>query len=163
MADAYLTRILAYTEGKDPLAMQRETLALLAKLVNGAPKEKLRQRPAPGKWSVVEILAHLAEDEVATAWRYRQILEHNGVQLEAFDQDEWARMGDYASWEPAEALELFRLLRQANLRLLARLTPEELRCYGMHAERGKLTVQEMSRHMAGHDRNHVEQIQRILK
>jgi uncharacterized damage-inducible protein DinB len=161
-ATPYTARILAYTEGQDPLIMQREMPALIAKLVEGATKETLKQRPAPGKWSVREILAHLADDEIATAWRYRQILEHNGVRLEAFDQDEWARLGDYASWEPAEALALFRLLREANLRLLARLTAEQWQRHGVHAERGKVTIRELARHMAGHDRNHLDQIRKIL-
>ena len=158
----YVARIVAYTEGKDPLAMQREMPALLSKLVDGSPKGKLQKPPAPGKWSVGEILAHLAECEIATAWRYRQMLEHNGVALQPFDQDEWARLSDYAAWQPAEALTLFRLLREANVRLLSRLTAEQWERHGVHAERGKLTVRDLARQMAGHDRNHLDQVRKIL-
>lgn len=159
----YQQRIRAYTENKDFLAMQREAPAVLAELVDGVPEETLRRPPRPGKWSISEILAHMAEDEVASYWRYRQMIEHPGIALSSFDQDQWARLGDYSSTEPEKSLELFRLLREANLRMLERLTPDEWQQHGVHAERGKLTVQQLARHMAGHDSNHIEQIRRILE
>ncbi|MBI2682214.1 MAG: DinB family protein [Acidobacteriales bacterium] len=163
MADpTYQARILAYSEGKYPLAMQREMAGLLEQAITGASADSLRRKPAPGKWSVAEILAHLADDEVATAWRYRQMLEHNGGPFASFDQDLWARLGGYADWDPRESLTLFRLLRESNLRLLERLTPEQWQAHGVHAERGRITVQELARHMAGHDRNHLDQIRKIL-
>jgi hypothetical protein len=155
-------RLVAYTEGRDPVAMQAETAGVLADLIAGIPDAVLRQRPRPDKWSVGEILAHLAEDELATGWRYRQMIEHGGCPLASFDQDLWARLGDYGAWDPAAALDLFRLLREANLRLLRRLTPEQWRCQGIHAERGPLSIADLARHMAGHDRNHLDQIRERL-
>jgi hypothetical protein len=74
----------------------------------------------------------------------------------------WARLGNYASWKTHEALEMFRLLREANLRMFAQLTPEQWQRHGLHAERGKLTVQELCVHMAAHDMNHIDQVRRIL-
>ena len=88
--------------------MQHEAPVILKRLIEGVSDSKLQARPAPGKWSVGEILAHLAEDELATAWRYRQMIEHPGSELASFDQDLWAKLGGYASWNPKEALELFR-------------------------------------------------------
>lgn len=158
----YQARLSAYTAGKDPVAMQQQAPIILAMLVDGLAEGKLKARPAPGKWSVCEILAHLAEDELATSWRYRQMLEHCGCDLASFDQDQWAQLGDYASWNPKEALELFRLLRGANLRMLAHLSSEDWQKYGIHAERGKITVADLARHMAGHDMNHIDQVRRIL-
>lgn len=158
----YQSRLQAYASGKDPIAMQQEAAVILATLIDGMSDAKLQTRPAPEKWSVGEILAHLAEDELATAWRYRQMIEHNGCELASFDQDQWAQLGHYASWNPKEALELFRLLRDANLRMLARLSSEEWQKFGVHAERGKITVSDLARHMAGHDMNHIDQIRRIL-
>jgi uncharacterized damage-inducible protein DinB len=158
----YSRRLESYVEGKDPIGMQREAPHTVARLLQGVPEPKLKQRPAPGKWSVAEIVAHLAEDELATGWRYRQILEHDYPHLESFDQDLWAALGDYGSWSAAEALALYRMLREANLRMLARLTPEQWQRAGMHRERGKLTVRELSRHMAAHDENHIRQIKKIL-
>jgi hypothetical protein len=158
----YLDRIRSYAKSEDPLELQERTAAILERLVAKASEDKLMTRPIPNKWSVGEILAHLAEDEIATAWRYRQMVEHNGIELAGFDQDMWARLGDYSSRSPQGSLTLFRLLREANLRFLSQLTPEQWGCFGMHAERGRITVRDLAAHMAGHDANHVEQIRKIL-
>ncbi len=161
--EQYKARVLSYVEGKDPVAVQRETVSALVALVESVPIEKLREQPASGKWSVNTILAHLADVEVANSWRYRQMIESSGIALTPFDQDEWERLGDYDSWDPREALELFRLLRQANLRLFDNLTPTEWERFGMHQERGKMTVRDLVSQIAGHDLNHIKQVRRILE
>ncbi len=143
--------------------MQRHAVDTLTRLTTGVLEEKLTRRPCPTKWSVLEILVHLAEDELVTSWRYRQMIEHNGITLSGFDQDQWAMLGDYQSWNVHEALEMFRLLRAANLRLLSRLTPEEWERKGNHAEGGPMTVRDLARHMAAHDVNHILQIEAILR
>ncbi len=158
----YGGKLEAYTEGKDPLAMQADAPGILAKLIEGVPEPALRRRPLPDKWSVGEIIAHLAEDELTSSWRYRQMIESSGCALSAFSQDEWARLGDYASWLPADAMQMFRLLREANLRMLSRLTDEEWNRFGVHAERGRISVRDLAGHMAGHDMNHLEQVRAIL-
>jgi hypothetical protein len=164
MADdqQYAERLRSYTEGKDFLAMQEGAPTLLAQLIDGVPVVALRAKPAPGKWSITEILAHLADDELVSYWRYRQMLENSGCALAGFDQDEWARLGDYSSKEPEQALKFFQLLRESNVEMLRRLTPEEWQSDGIHAERGRINVQELARHMAAHDVNHIEQIKKIL-
>jgi hypothetical protein len=164
MADSeqYASRLKSYTEDKDPLAMQENSPDLLTRLIEGVSDETLRAKPAPGKWSVAEILAHLADDEIVTCWRYRQMIENSGCALSGFDQDKWARMGEYESADPNKSLRLFTLLRESNLRMLRRLTPEEWQRHGIHAERGRISVQDLARHMAGHDMNHVDQIRKIL-
>ena len=159
----YLTRIRDYAQGRDPLELQKQTPELLAELLAKASHEQITTRPSQDKWSVGEILAHLAEDELATAWRYRQMVEHSGLQLMGFDQDLWARMGDYRSRVPHESLALFRLLRNANLQFLKQITPEQWECSGIHAERGRITIRDLAVHMAGHDANHIEQIRAILR
>ena len=158
----YLARISQISGSSDPLTAQKETPRILAELIANVSAEKLTMRPEKDKWSVAEILAHLAEDEIATGWRYRQMVEHNGIDLAGFNQDMWARMGDYASRLPSESLELFRLLRNSNLQFLQRLSPEQWQCSGNHAERGSITVEGLAGHMAGHDLNHLEQIRKIL-
>lgn len=158
----YLLRIRDAVRGKDPIALQRQTPEELARLLVLASDEQLTTRPSEDKWSIGEILAHLAEDEMATAWRYRQMLEHSGLALTGFDQDLWATMGNYGSRRPRESLELFRLLRAANLQFLEQMRPEHWECFGIHAERGRITIRELAVHMAGHDANHMEQIRRIL-
>lgn len=145
------------------IEMQRDAPRTLASLIAGATEEILSRPPAPGKWSVRAILAHMAEDELSSSSRYRQMIEHNGATLLGFDQDEWARLGDYDSWSSREALEMFRLLREANLRMFARLTTEEWQRYGVHAERGRMTVEDLARHMAVHDAKHINQVRRCLE
>src|SRR5512146_556422 len=139
-AEQYKARFAAYTDGKDPIAMQREAPRTLADLIEGVPEGRLKTPPALGKWSVTEILMHLAEGELTSTWRYRQMLEHNAPQLAGFNQELWAQWSDYASSQPADAHNLFRLLRETNLKKSTRLTPEQWDRHGIHLERGKITV-----------------------
>ena len=128
--------------------MQADAPRILAEPIQGVPERALGQRPLPDKWSVGEIIAHLAEDEVASSSRYRQIIENNGCALSAFDQDEWARLGNYASWEAEDSLQLFRLLREANLRILSQFTADEWNRFGLH-ERARQGQRERSRSTHG--------------
>jgi hypothetical protein len=160
--EQYEARLAGYVEGRDAIAMQREAPRTLARLIAGVAEQTLRRRPAPGKWSVTEILAHLAEDELTSTWRYRQMLEHEAPVLLGFDQDLWATLGEYATWKPEDALTLFQLLREANLRMFAHLTAEQWQRYGIHSERGKITVRDLCRHMAAHDINHINQVRGML-
>jgi len=159
----YKARILALMEGKDPIAVQRETAQQLEQLINGVPAEKLRDRPAPERWSVAEILAHLAEAEITSTWRYRQMIEHDGCSLPGFGQELWAKLGGYSSRNPQDSLQQFRLLRQTNLRMFDTLTPEEWQRHGIHTERGPMSVTDLTVQIAGHDINHVAQIKTILQ
>ncbi len=111
----YTRRILANVGGLDPLTVQAETPAKLERLVKGLPISRLRERPAPGKWSVSEILAHLADAELVTAWRLRQILGAPGTPIQAYDQDSWAAAGITSSATRKSLSQLIRTLREANL------------------------------------------------
>ena len=159
----YKARILKLMEGKDPVAVQRRTAPELEKLVAGVPAEKLSRRPTPDRWSANEVLAHLAEAEITSTWRYRQMLEHDGCSLPGFDQNLWTRLGSYASRKPEDSLTQFRLLRDANLQMFDQLTPEEWEKHGIHTERGRMTVRELAVQIAGHDINHLTQIKAILE
>ena len=158
----YLLRIRQHAVGVDPLEAQAQTPDVLAELIGEVSDAQLAERPGPDKWSIGEILAHLAEDEIATAWRYRQMVEHSGIELAGFNQDLWAKIGNYGRRAPRESLELFKLLRSVNLEFLNGLSAEKWSSFGIHAERGRITVEDLATHMAGHDANHVEQIRRIL-
>jgi hypothetical protein len=158
----YKARILSYVEGKDPLEVQHKTPELLAGLVVWVGERKLYERPSPDKWSVAELLAHFADAEIVNTWRYRQMIEHDGCPLPGYDQELWHKLGDYPSRRTEESLLLFRLLREANLRMFAQLTPAEWQRNGIHAERGPTTVRDLAVLIAGHDLNHLEQIRKIL-
>jgi uncharacterized damage-inducible protein DinB len=159
----YSQRILSNALGQDPIKVQSTTNKKLARLIKGIPVAKLRKRPAPGKWSIVEILAHLADVEIVLGWRMRSILGAPGTAIQAFDQDAWVVSGHYEKRNPRESIELHRALREANLALLKSLTPEQWKQYGQHAERGQESIEHIVRLMAGHDVNHLQQIERILK
>jgi hypothetical protein len=159
----YTQRVVGYMEGKQPLAVQAATAKKLERLVKGVSTSKLRKRPAPEKWSVSEILAHLADAEIVGGFRMRLILGAPGTPIAAFDQDSWVSSGHYDKRDPRKSVEQFRMLREANLALLKSLTPEQWKHYGMHAERGQETIEHIVRMFAGHDINHLQQIEGILR
>jgi DinB superfamily len=158
----YSQRILGNVEGKKSLTVQAATSKKLERLIKGVPTAKLRKRPAPGQWSASEILAHLAETEIVAGFRLRLILGAPGTPVPAFDQDAWVISGHYNKRDPRKSLEQFRGIREANLALLKSLTPEQWKHYGMHAERGQETIEHIARLYAGHDINHLQQIEAIL-
>lgn len=161
-AQQYTHRILKYIDGKDPLKTQAATPKTLAKLIKGVSPAKLRKTPAPGKWSVAEILAHLADAEMIVGWRLRSILAAPGTPIQAYDQDALATARNYAKHDPKKSLETFRVLRDSNLALYKSLSPEQWKNHGMHAERGEETIERILHMMAGHDINHTLQIEQIL-
>lgn len=159
----YIERILGFIDGKDPLRVQRETPKKLQQLIKPLNKKQLSQRPEPGKWSITEILAHLADTELVGGWRMRLILGSNGVSLQPFDQDVWAETLGYSRRDPKVSIETFRVLREANLAMLKSLPRNLWDNYGMHQERGKETIAHIVRMFAGHDLNHLAQVESIRK
>lgn len=159
--DEYKARILSYQAGADPLALQARAPEVLASLLDGLSDEEFSRRPAPDKWSIREIVAHLAEDELVGAYRIRLILSASGTEIQAFDQDLWARTGRYSTSDLRDSFELYRVLRAANLTLLQSLSAEEWDMYGVHAERGVESLRDIAMYFAGHDINHFRQIESI--
>jgi DinB family protein len=161
-AQQYIQRMTAHVVGKDPLAVQAATARRLEGMIRGLPTAKLRKRPAPDKWSINEILAHLADSEIVLGFRMRMILAVPGTPIAAVEQDSWVTSGQYEKRDSRKSIEHFRVFREANLALLKSLTPEQWKQYGMHSERGRETIEHIVRIYAGHDINHLQQIERIL-
>ncbi|MGH9670116.1 MAG: DinB family protein [Terriglobales bacterium] len=159
----YIRRIRGYVAGKEPLRVQQATPGRIRKLVRRLTPRQLKRRPAPGKWSITEILAHLAEVELVGGYRIRMILSSPGTPIQAFDQDVWAKVGRYRELDARHSLEMFRVLREHNLALLRSLKPRQWRQYGMHQERGKESVARIAEMFAGHDLNHLRQIEKLAK
>jgi len=159
----YAQRLLGHIEGRDPLKVQRETPKKLAGLIRGLSLKQLTRKPAPGKWSISEILAHLADTEIVVAWRLRHILGNNGAPIQAYDQNIWAETFDYAHRNAKESVEFFQILRAHNLAMLKELRKELWENYGMHQERGKESITHLVRLYAGHDLNHLGQIEKIVE
>jgi hypothetical protein len=161
-ADQYRHRMFSYLKGRDPVKMQAAAPAKLAKVLKGISPARARKRPAPGKWSIAEIVAHLADAELVGAYRIRAILGAPGGPIIGFDQDVWVTALHYDKRNLREAIAQYRALRDANLALLKTLTPEQWKHYGVHNERGAETIETIVRMFAGHDLNHLQQIERIL-
>ena len=160
--EQYTQRILAHTQGQDPLKVQASTPKKLDRLVKGVSTAKLRKHPAPEKWSVAEILAHLADVEIVIGWRMRSILGAPGTEVQAYDQNAWNASLHYDKRDPRKDLIQQRVLREANLAMLKTLTPRQWKQFGTHSERGQESIERIVQMVAGHDLNHIQQIERIL-
>jgi len=159
----YRERILRHLENESPEKIRATTAKRIERLMAGKSSARLAKRPAPGKWSVAEIVAHLADAELAMGYRIRAIAGAPGTQVLGFDQDAWAASMYYAKRPVKKSLAAFRALRDSNIDLLKLLRPEQLEQFGMHSERGKESIATIARMMAGHDVNHLLQIEAILK
>jgi hypothetical protein len=145
----------------DPVEVIRATPVQLEKLIQSIGPEKLNVSPAPGKWSVRDIISHLADCEIVFAFRLRQTLAEEHPVIQPFDQDRWA--APYPHYDARTALAAFSALRQWNVALIAGLKPEGFERTMNHPERGDMTFRTVVETMGGHDRNHLPQIEAVLK
>jgi hypothetical protein len=160
-AQAYTQRILSNLQGRDPWDVLSSTAGRLRQLTAGRTRDDLARKPDPSRWSVVQILAHLADAEIVGAWRFRSVLASDGVALQPYDQNAWAATFRYEESDPFESIELFEATRSATLSLLRRVDPALYANHGLHAERGKETIEHLIRLYAGHDLNHLSQIEQL--
>ena len=159
----YAKAVLDLVGGREPLSVLRDTPAAAAKAIDGLPVAQLKQAEAPGKWSIAQVLRHLADSDVVWGWRMRLILAQDRPVLTGFDQDLWAERLGYADADAAESLDALRVLRRDNLRLIERATPADLERVGVHAERGEESAGYLCRLYAGHDLMHLRQLDRIRR
>ncbi|MDP9039876.1 MAG: DinB family protein [Acidobacteriota bacterium] len=150
-----------YLGDRDPIAVLESTAARLFRVVDRLPEEELQLRPPSGKWSGREIVAHLADCEIAFAFRLKQTLAEDHPVMQPFDQDRWAAR--YANFDMSNALRLFSALRDWNLLLFDELTPEQWQRPTTHPERGTMTLRTIAETMAGHDLNHLAQFERLAR
>lgn len=135
-------------------------VAMLEEALRGVPDGMLDRRPAPGKWSIREQAAHLADAELVISARFRWIAAEPGAVLPAWDQDKWAAALGYGRQTPGESLEIVRMLRRRTAAMLRALPEEAWRRTGVHAERGIVTLRQLVEldvshleHHAGHIRD----------
>lgn len=155
----YLERILAYLGEQEPIGVLEATPGRLEALLEPFSQSDLERSYAPGKWSARDLVAHLADVELGMGFRLRQAVAVPGHQVQPFDQDLWAAR--YARVEPSLSLETFRALRAWNLALFAGFSLQDWLVEAVHPERGVESVDEMVRFLAGHDLNHLRQLERI--
>ena len=161
-APAYVRALLELLADRDPLEVMAEQLSWIARRTAGLDDAVLRRPEAPGKWSAIEVIQHLADSDVVAAWRTRQILTVDRPAIQGYDQDAWARTLDYAHVPLEVALGQLRGVRTANLRLWRSLTPAQRARVGLHSERGPESLDLLLKLMGGHDLVHRRQIDRVL-
>jgi hypothetical protein len=159
----YTDRILSYQKGHDPLSVMSATPKKLVKLLKGISPVAFSKRPAADRWSLSEVLAHLADAEISYSWRIRSILAASGRVVQAYDQDTWARLFNYQKQDPRLSLDGYRIERERNVRLLRTIPKVMWENFGMHEERGKETITRLTEMIAGHDVNHLRQIEAMAE
>jgi len=150
-----------FLDGRPIVTILDATHASLANALAAIGADKLSTPPAPGKWSPAQIVSHLADCEIAFGFRLRQTLAEDAPVMQPFDQDKWA--ATYTGVSAGLALESFKAMRAWNLRLIRAALPEAAGRVTTHPERGTMTFQTIVETMAGHDLNHLGQLQRLAQ
>jgi uncharacterized damage-inducible protein DinB len=162
-AESYTEAIIGLLGSRDPMEVLRGTPAAMRNGIAGLSDAQVSQPEAPGKWSIRQMLQHLADSELVWGYRLRMVLAHERPPLIGYDQDLWAERLRYAASDVESALEVSAVLRRANLRLLDKAAPADFARVGVHAERGEESVAHMVRMFAGHDLMHLRQLERIRR
>lgn len=158
---AYQEHLLGLLGNDDPAEVQAGTSAAWRALVEEAAG-RLRERPQPDEWSVLECLGHAADAEIVYSGRYRWIVAHDEPPLIGYDQALWVQRLRHRDDDPERLLALLTTLREANLDFWNRSTPQERERVGLHSERGPESLDLSFRLIAGHDRFHLAQARRAL-
>lgn len=160
-AAQYTSAVLGLLGSQKPFEVLSKTPAKLKRSIGRLAPRQLAKLEAPGKWSVKQVVQHLADSELVWGWRLRLVLSHERPTITGYDQDAWADRLGYDKVDVKRALEDFTILRAANLRLLKRATPADMKRVGVHSERGEESVEHWIKLYAGHDILHLNQIERI--
>ena len=143
----------------DAMEVLRETPVRVAVLLRAVSPEGVERPRAPGKWSAREIVAHLADCELVFGFRLRQTLAEEHPVIQPFEQGVWAER--YAAYDVVSAEALFAAARRWNVDLLGEVSEAEWKRPTTHPERGTMTLRTIAETMAGHDRNHLLQLEEI--
>jgi len=154
----------SYLNGQDPIPVLTTTAERLQTLTAGLTGSQINTPPAPRKWSICEIVAHLADCEIVFSFRLRQTLapafDQPHAIIQPFDQEAWAKR--YAAYHLEPGLALFQAARNWNLLFLTTVSQEDRHRRTTHPERGTMTFKTILETMAGHDLNHLTQITALL-
>jgi hypothetical protein len=155
------TPYASYLGDQDPVLVLSTTASRLQELSKSLGESRINQPIAPEKWSPRQIITHLADCDLAFGFRYRQTLALDNHTVQPFDQDLWAQT--YAAYDADQALATFMALRNWNLSLIRSLTPEQFAKPCQHPERGQETLRTLIEISAGHDINHLRQLEAVVE
>lgn len=116
-------------------------------------------KPSPDKWSINEIIIHLADAEMNASTRMRKIIAESGSSIVPYDQNGWAQKLDYNAQNCEQYIGLFALLRDINFRLLKELPDETWDNFVNHPESGKITLKRWLDIYINHLKNHLKQME----
>jgi hypothetical protein len=139
----------------------RRGAEVLATVLTGAAGEEVDYKIAPEKWSIRQIVAHLADSELVGAHRLRLVIAEENPTLTAFDQEAWTKNLDYARRKPTQSLDTFRRLRAENYDLLKELPESAFDRVGSHTENGPMSLRRLLQGYADHAESHARQLQTI--
>lgn len=158
---AYVNACLELLGDNNPLEVMKSTPDQLFKALDAVPAHVHIVPEANEKWSIVEVVQHLADSEIVYGYRMRLIVAEDQPEIPGYDQNVWATNLRYRNVDSSDALEDFRYLRAMNIRWIAGLHESEFTRWGLHSERGKESVHRITELLAAHDLIHLNQIKRI--
>lgn len=142
----------------DLLERFRRGPELVAAALTGAAGPELDYKPSPDKWSIRQIMAHLADSEMVGADRIRRVIAEGDAQMLVYDEKAWAERLDYHRRKPSQALETFRRVRSENHDLLKDMPEDVFERSGTHSVKGKMTLTQVVLMYAEHAEAHAQQI-----
>lgn len=157
----YIAHVLALVEDADPIEVLQATPVRIEHFLEAATPNVLGRSYAHGKWSAATILAHLADVELGLGYRLRQGLAEPEYVAEPFDQDAWVRRS--RRLDPSLAVETLRALRQWHLGILATFDLDDWLRPIVYPYEGVDSIDMLVRFWAGHDLNHLEQLETIAE
>jgi DinB superfamily len=150
-----------FLDGRPLEVILSTTPSALSQIIKSLGPERAAEPIAPGKWSPAQVAFHLTDCEVAFGFRLRQTLAEDNHTVQPFDQDKWAE--SYGGMTVAQALVTFAALRNWNLLLIRSALPANVDKKATHPERGEQSFGGMVELMAGHDLNHLTQLQKLVQ
>jgi len=160
-ADEYVRAMVDLVGDRNPIEMLEGGVARIREEIARIPKDKLLIPEAEGKWSIADVVRHLAETEMVYGYRIRMVLSHDTPEIQGFDQDKWANLVCYDGATVEDYLTMLDVLRSMNLKVYRCLREEQLHRFGVHTERGPESVGRQIKLCAAHDEVHLKQVQRI--
>ncbi len=124
------------------------------------PAKMWDYKPAEDKWSVKEIVIHLADSEANAYVRCRKIIAESGSDITAYNQNQWASNLNYKQQNIEQALELFKYLRLTTYQLLRSLPDNKWQSFIMHPETGKVTLSDWLTTYTEHVTKHIDQMKK---
>ena len=131
----------------------------VADAIAGATDAELDARPAPGKWTPREIVHHLADSEMTSAIRMRNLIATDNVAIAGYDQDVFAKRLHYDR-PIAASLAAFKAARETTAEILDRLSEDDWKREGTHTEHGRYGMDTWLAIYAVHAHDHAQQIRR---